>query len=187
MSPFTECIILATISGRALSHRHQSLVENIYVNASQDFWDRHQWINAILTQRMQILSLKYPPASQHVDPMLLFTSMVAQTTVLYLYKTMECVTPATDENRAVMMEYQRCSLMAAQEIVNLTKTLAQLSCFKVRPLDLLPWRTHTYKPNRYIHSRQSRYSYVPSSSSRTAISTTRLTCNCRISSRRCAV
>ncbi len=150
MSPFTECIILATISGRALSHRHRSLVENIYVNVSQDFWDRHQWIDAILTQRIQILSLKYPPASQHVDPMLLFTSMVAQTTVLYLYKIMECVTPATEENRAVKMEYGRCSLMAAQEIVNLTKTLAQLSCFKARPLILLPCRV-LYLQTKQVH------------------------------------
>lgn len=138
MSPFTECIILATISGRALSHRHQSLVENIYVNESQDFWDRHEWISAILTQRMQILSLKYPHASQHVDPMLLFTSMVAQTTVLYLYKPMKGVTPATAENRAAMMEYERRSLVAAQEIVYLTKAFAQLSCFKARPLNFLP-------------------------------------------------
>ena len=88
---------------------------------------------------MQILSLKYPPASQHVDPMLLFTSMMAQTTVLYLYKTMERVALATDENRTVMMEYERCSLMAAQEIVNLTKTLTQLSYFKARPLNLLSY------------------------------------------------
>ena len=138
MSPFTECIILATISGRALLHQHQSLVENIYANQSQDFWDRHEWISAILTKRMQILSLKYPHASQHADPMLLFTSMVAQATVLYLYKVMEGVTPATAKNRALMMEYERCSFVAAQEIVYLTKTLAQLSCFKARPLNLLP-------------------------------------------------
>lgn len=132
MSPFTECIILVTISGRALSHRHQSLVENIYVNVSEDFWNRHQWIDAILTQRMQILSLKYPPASQQADPLLLFTSMIAQTTVLYLYKTLKCVTPTTPENEAIVMQYQSSSLVAAQEIVNLTDTLTQLSCFKAR-------------------------------------------------------
>ena len=137
MSPFMECIILATISGRALCHRHQSSVENLYVNVSQDFWSRHQWINAILMQRMRILALKYPPASYHADPMLLFTNMMAQTTVLYLYKTMECVTPVTDENRAAIVDYERCSLLAAQEIVNLTKELTQLSCFKVRVLGLL--------------------------------------------------
>lgn len=137
MSPFTECTILATISGRALSHRHQSLVENIYVDASQDFWERHQWINATLTDRMQIMSHKYPPALQHVDSMLLFTSMMAQAAVLYLYKIMMRVTPATEENQAVMMEYQTRSLIAAQEIANLSKILPQLSRFKAGPLTML--------------------------------------------------
>ncbi|KAA6409142.1 MAG: transcriptional regulatory [Lasallia pustulata] len=138
MSPFTECTILATISGRALSHRHQSLVENIYVDASQDFWERHQWINATLTDRMQIMSHKYPPALQHVDSMLLFTSMMAQAAVLYLYKIMMRVTPATEENQAVMMEYQTRSLIAAQEIANLSKILPQLSRFKVHPFTPIP-------------------------------------------------
>ena len=133
-SPFTECIILATISGRALSHRQQSLVENVYVNASQDFWDRHEWINAILMQRMQMLSYRYPSASLHANPLLLFTNMVAQTTVLYLYETMKRVISVTDENRTIMTEYETCALMAAQEIVSLAKTLAQLSCFKARTL-----------------------------------------------------
>ena len=134
MSPFTEYIIMVTISGRALSHRHQSLAENVYINTSQDFWGRHQWISTDLTERMQNLSLKYAPASEQADPLLLFTNMVAQTTVLYLYKIMNSMTPATAENQAVMMDYQRCSLVAAQEMVNLAKTLVQLSCFKVSSL-----------------------------------------------------
>ena len=129
-SPFTECIILATISGRALAHQHQSLVENIYFNASQDFWNRHEWISATLAQRMQILSLNYAPASQQTDPMLLFVYMMAQTTVLYLYKIMKSVIPATAEKQAVMIEYQNRSVVAAGEMVILATTLVQLSCFK---------------------------------------------------------
>ena len=132
-SPFQECIIFATISGRALSHRHQSLVENIYLNMSQDFWDRHQWISATLTQRMQILSLSYAPASQQTDPMLLFVNMIAQTTILYLYKIMKSVTPTTVETQSEMMEYQHRSLAATEEMVTLTNTLVHLGCFKARP------------------------------------------------------
>lgn len=131
-SPFQECIIFATISGRALSHRHQSFVENIYLNMSQDFWDRHQWISATLTQRMQILSLNYAPASKQTDPMLLFVNMIAQTTILYLYKVMKSVTPATAETQPEMMEYQHRSLAAAEEMATLTDTLVHLGCFKAR-------------------------------------------------------
>ena len=138
ISSFTECIIMATISGRALSHRHQSLVENNYIPMSQDFWDRHRWISTDLRERLEAISLRYVPVSEQLDPMLLFTSMVAQTTVLYLYKIMNSMTPATAENQAVVVEYQRCSLVAAGEMVNLTKTLVQLSCFKVRIVKSLP-------------------------------------------------
>ena len=130
-SAFTECIILATISGRALSHRHQSIVENMYVNATEDFWQRHQWISSILTQRTEILSLKYPSTSQHVDPMLLFTSMAAQMTVLYLCNTLKTATPVTDGNRALIAEYDRSCSVAVQEMINLTQKLTQFNCFKV--------------------------------------------------------
>ena len=129
-SAFTECIILATISGRALSHRHQSIVENMYVNATDAFWERHQWINAILTQRIDILSQRYPSTSQHVDPMLLFTCMIAQMTVLYLYITMRSAVHMSD-NRGVIAEYERCASVAVGEVTNLTKILTQFSPIKV--------------------------------------------------------
>lgn len=131
MSPFTECIVLANISGPALSHRHQSLVEKLYINMSQNTWDRHKWIGDELTERIALLLVKYAPASEQMDPLLLFTSMVAQTTVLYLYKIMNSMIPVTAENQATVSEYQRCSLVAAGEMVTLTKTVMQLNCFKV--------------------------------------------------------
>lgn len=131
MSPFAECIILASISGRALSHRHQSLAESLYVNMSQDSWDRHKWIGAELTEKIALLSLNYASASEQMDPLLLFTSMVAQTTVLYLYKIMNSMIQVTAENQATVSEYQRCSLVAAGEMVSLTKSVMQFNCFKV--------------------------------------------------------
>ena len=129
-SAFTECIILATISGRALLHRHQSVAETMYDNATDAFWHRHQWINALLHQRIEVLSLKYPSTSQHANPMLLFTGMAAQMTVLHLYTTMKSTVHATD-NRGVMAECERCAWIAVTEIVNLTKILTQFSAFRV--------------------------------------------------------
>ncbi|KAI4120392.1 MAG: hypothetical protein LQ341_007549 [Variospora aurantia] len=118
MSPFTECIVLANISGPALSHRHQSLVEKLYINMSQNTWDRHKWIGDELTERIALLLVKYAPASEQMDPLLLFTSMVAQTTVLYLYKIMNSMIPVTAENQATV--------------------IMQLNCFKVHPLTPIP-------------------------------------------------
>jgi hypothetical protein len=130
-STFTECIIVATISGRALSHRHQCSVGNIHFNATEDFWSRHKWIDAILTQRMELFSLNYPTAAQQADPMLLFVGMMWWTIILYLYQTMEYMVHPIDDKRPEVMEYMGRSTIAAQEIVTLSKTLSQLNCLKV--------------------------------------------------------
>ncbi len=129
-SPLTECIIWATICGRSMSHRQQSTVERVYGNVSQDFWDRHHWLDTIITQRMQILLLYYPSASEHVDPLLLFTNMVAQTTVLHLYETIESMSWETDKYQFIITEYGQKSASAARKIVILAKALFPLSYFK---------------------------------------------------------
>ena len=136
-SPLTESIILATICGRAIAHRQQSAVEHIYCNVPQHFWDRHEWLDTMLKTRADILLLNYPSMSTHADCLLLFTNMVAQTTVLYLCKIMESMTWQTEEYRIAMMEFKQRSLVAAQEIVNLTRSLAHLSYLKVSPAILL--------------------------------------------------
>jgi hypothetical protein len=129
-SSFTECIILATICGRSLSYRQQYSVKCVYGDVSQGIWDQHRWLDAILTRRIEILSLNYPSAAEMSDPMLFFMNMLAQATVLYLCKGIESVPWTTDEGRAMVIEYEQRSLSAAQEIINLTKALAQLSFFK---------------------------------------------------------
>jgi hypothetical protein len=131
ISPWVECIVVTTVFGRASSHRNQAVVEDIYTKPSADFWKRHQEINAILARTMQSMVIKYPGTSQYVDPMLLFTQMLAKTTVLYLYKTLENAMFETEEELMIHMEYKTLALLTAQELIDLTKTLAQLSFFKV--------------------------------------------------------
>ncbi|KAL6232513.1 hypothetical protein BDW75DRAFT_217723 [Aspergillus navahoensis] len=138
-STFTECIVVATISGRALSHRNQCLAGDLYFSAAEDFWNRHQWINAILTQRMEAFSTKYPlDMQQQADPMLLFISLMWRTIILHLYQTMACVIPSNDEKRDLIMEYKKRSSAAAQEIVDLTNKLSHLNSLKVHPLTPIP-------------------------------------------------
>jgi len=139
--PFTECIVLATISGRALSHRHQSLVERLYMTNPHDFWYRHNWIHDTLTQYLGTLAFNHPSPSTSTDPMLLFTCMMAQTTVLYLYKLMECVKPESGQDDAVVAKYMQASSAAAQEVVNLTDTLSRISMLKVSKLPPHTMRT----------------------------------------------
>lgn len=131
VSPFTESIILATICGRTLSHRQQSVVEHVYNHVPQHFWERHEWLYAMLKTRCDNFVLQYPSAVQHTNCMLLFTNMMAQTTVLYLCRVLESITWVTDEYRSAIADFKQTSLLAAKEIVSLTRSLPHLSYFKV--------------------------------------------------------
>ena len=132
VSAFTECIIVATISGRALSHRHQSHIGDMYFNALEDFWTQHQWINAMHTQRMEAFASKYSADMQKTDPMLLFIGLMYRIIILHLYQTTACVIPATDEEqRNSVLENRKRASLAAKEIVELTNKLSNLNSFKV--------------------------------------------------------
>lgn len=131
---FTEFIIVATICGRALSHRHQSMAWMIHSDPIQALWERHQQINAALAPRIAGLSLNHSPVTARTDPILLFTHVMAQTMVLYIYRLMGEVLPVPDAaNQALVDECATSFNVALVEIMDLTKTLSQMSCFKVRP------------------------------------------------------
>ena len=131
LSSFLECIVLATICGRSISHMQQSTVERLYGQVSQDFWDRHKWLDTLVTQRIQALSLQYLCPSEQVDPMLLFTNMFAHATFLFLTKIIETLSRETGEYQPTVLEYAKRSLSVAHEIVRLTRAISQLGCFKV--------------------------------------------------------
>jgi hypothetical protein len=132
-SSFTECIILATVCGRCLTHQQQSMVERVYgSDASQDFWDRHQWLSAILTNQIHILTQMNPSPSPLADPMLFFANMVAQTTVLFLYQIMKSTAwQTTDQHQAIITECEKRSLTAAQQVVDLVEASAPFIFYKV--------------------------------------------------------
>ena len=155
-SSFIECIVLATICGRSISHMQQSTVERLYGQVSQDFWDRHQWLDTIVTQRIQALSLQYLSPSEEVDPMLLFTNMFAHATFLFLTKIIETMSRETGEYQPTVTEYAKRSLSAAHEIVHLTKALSQLGCFKVgcTPIALAA-------PSIYAYTRLKAHPFSP--------------------------
>lgn len=129
MPLLTECIIVATFSGRILAHRYQSQID-IYFKSTQDFWERHQWIDSMLQQRMESFAVKYPPAAQQADPILLFISMMWHANVLGMHQAIQRVVPLADERSAVMMEQTKRAHNAARDIVALGKNLAHLNLLK---------------------------------------------------------
>ena len=142
VSPFQKCITVVTICGRAMAHHQQSKAECVYKNLCEDFWNRHQWLETLLTQQESILSLEYPSASEHVDPTILFIDMMVHATVLYLYKTVEFMPWNSEEYQEIMLECQQRALTAAVSMIALTKSLSQLSCFKVNLKSSLSFSAH---------------------------------------------
>ncbi|KUI60251.1 hypothetical protein VP1G_07468 [Cytospora mali] len=132
-SIFTELIVWSTVCGRVMTHKQQSIVERIYNNPSQGFWDRHQWLDSVISQRTQIFLLHYPDAAEHEDPLLLFVNMMSKLSVLDLYRTMELAPWDTESRQLTGMTYKARSLTAAQEMGKLVKILGHLSCFMVHP------------------------------------------------------
>jgi hypothetical protein len=175
-SPFTESIILATICGRVLSHRQQSAVDCIYNGMPQLFWERHEWLYMMLKTRSDSLTRNYPSATHKPDSLLLFTNMMAQTTVLYLCKVIESMTWETDDYHGTILDFKQRALMAAQEIVKLARSLPQLSYFKVNYIlhQHLVWDqiSNSGHKNRFILSHRSPSSSVSTSSIATGTSMT---------------
>ncbi|KAI1427792.1 fungal-specific transcription factor domain-containing protein [Xylaria sp. FL1777] len=136
-SAFTECIVVATMAGRALSHQHLAATQP---NPPRDFWGRHQLINSVMMPRMAAFSLKYPPAMQEADPALMFVRLMWRAIVLFSQATViaERAVQAADDSGFVVAEYVRRSSLAAQEAVCITKKLSQVNWFKIHPLMPIP-------------------------------------------------
>ncbi|KAI0109238.1 fungal-specific transcription factor domain-containing protein [Nemania sp. FL0031] len=136
-SPFTECIVVATMAGRALSHQHLVATQP---NPPRDFWDRHQLINSVMMPRMAAFPLKYPPAMQEADPVLMFVNLMWRATVLFSQVPVlaEHAVSAADDGGFVVAEYARRSSLAGQEVVSIAKKLTQVNWFKIHPLMPIP-------------------------------------------------
>lgn len=134
-SALVECIVLATLCGRAVSHRHQSLMDKTFCKSkagpAEGFWARHQGTWAILTRRMDLFATNHLPDLRETEPTLLFVSMMWQAVVLHLYQTMDRVVPIPGLQAPAAVELSRHASVAAQEAVGLAANLLRGSYMKV--------------------------------------------------------
>jgi hypothetical protein len=131
LAPFAETIVLTTLCWNSLALKRFAPVENVYGNeASTDAWKRHTRLYHMVQKRLSLLSL---PASstELLDPMRLFTNMLAHASIIWLYIIMETQSGDLDEQMFLV------PLNSACEIVGLAKPLTRSSFFKVRLLPIL--------------------------------------------------
>lgn len=103
-----------------------------------DFWLRHEWLEGMLTRRLDSLAANYSVISPVVaaDPMMLFTFMMAQATVINLSNialeaSMGGSVESHFEYSMMLAESQRRALDAAKEIATLVKAHDHIGYFKV--------------------------------------------------------
>jgi len=83
-------------------------------------------------QQTSNLSQYYASSSDSSDPMLLFTHIMAQATVICLFIAIESVVGASEEEKIAADKYQQRAALAAEEIVRLAKALTEFHMFKAR-------------------------------------------------------
>ncbi|KAL3482128.1 fungal-specific transcription factor domain-containing protein [Aspergillus californicus] len=137
-SSFNECLIFATICGRSLLHSQQYQISKAYGEISLDCTQYRRGLENLLLSRLQLLSQIYPIPTQSNDPLLLFTHILAQATIIYHYKTMTKSTEPANSPESSEFTYQQRALEASQAMIRIARALQTLPFTKVHPLMPMP-------------------------------------------------
>lgn len=137
LSPLAECVVMAALHGRCLTHRHVSLA-GPGASETQDFWIRHDGLASSVDRGAQLLAQSPSMKIINREPMVLFTHMLAHKTVIHLNSTLEAAT-RRQQQQAAGIQLSTASYMwrakrAAGEMVRLTESAGSLGLFGVHPL-----------------------------------------------------
>lgn len=139
---FIDCIHLAAICGKAVSHRHQSIIDKaLGVHNTAGIWQRHREINAQLAEHLNLASSRQQsPLNNKSDSLGPFMEIMRWTVILHLHSTLSCTASTGKEeyDYAIVESMQRGTL-AAQEALNCIERLSQCNDVMVRsPAPLFP-------------------------------------------------
>ena len=134
LSPFAECMVLATLYGHCTSHRRESLItlRDQAGQDSNDFWSRHEWLANSLENRIQQLEKGSRHSMVDLDPMVNFTHMVAHSTMIHLYGTARMCPWHTLNYQSIASAYEERAHIASMELIQLSYAVGCFSSLKVR-------------------------------------------------------
>ncbi|KAJ5701370.1 fungal-specific transcription factor domain-containing protein [Penicillium malachiteum] len=134
LSPFAECIILATLHGRCMVHRRFFTTKQQPGNMNgDDFWTRQKRLMTLVEERMQILSTILPIHADSSHFVLLAHTLVHRAMIKLGHTAEHAGSESswrTLEQPGTMGAYERHAAASAREIVRLAKQVPSLSCFK---------------------------------------------------------
>lgn len=148
-SNISECVILATIYGRALLHQQTSIVEKAYRSPPNDYLARRQWLEGLLNARME--SLRISPLNDVIDsdPMTSFTTILTYAAVLYLWHIADLLLDK-DGDESYLLPLSARGLEAAQEMCHLAKDFELRGLFKAHILMPIPLFFGAYRLRSYL-------------------------------------
>lgn len=137
LPPFAECVVLAALHGRCMTHRRMSLLST-GADEAQEFWARHDQLALFTEKRVQMLAQSPSLKMVHCDPMVLFTHMLVHKAVIYLSSTLEMAPwqrqqQQSDDRRFLATSYMWRAERSAVEMVRLAESAKSLGCFSVHP------------------------------------------------------
>ncbi|ROW12013.1 hypothetical protein VPNG_05202 [Cytospora leucostoma] len=147
-SPFTASIVMATICGRALEHKHQSQVVVHYQDSelplsTLEFFRRHQSLRLGFARHVKMLSAQITSMLDHLEPMLAFAAITAQTAVLMHCEIIETMTfkpggLGLEVADALLMDHKQRRLEAVHQLSILAARLRQTNHFQTHMLIPIP-------------------------------------------------
>lgn len=131
LSPFAECVVLATLHSRCMAHRRASSKER--GKEPRGFWGRYEWLASAIERRIKLLVQTPATTTIERDPMLFFTHMLAYSAIICLGGTVQRMPWQAAEHQLMAPAYEQRISWAATEIVRLVKGLPSLGYFKAHP------------------------------------------------------
>ncbi|KAL4961116.1 transcription factor domain-containing protein [Aspergillus stella-maris] len=150
LPPFAECVILATLYGRAMNLRRMAAVRNTPEDL-QAFWSRHQLLVGILEKRNQLWSWSSASLAGFTDPIIAFIPLLGKAALLYALKISAIADPYTPVIRYGLGPTMRTELLAegnaaftanwtseramsaANELMVIARSMCPINCFRAHP------------------------------------------------------
>ncbi|KAK9774084.1 putative Zn(2)-C6 fungal-type domain-containing protein [Seiridium cardinale] len=148
-SNIAECVITATICGRALSHKQTSIVEKAYSSPPIDYVARHNWLEGLLDARLKSLPISTPHDAIAPNPMVAFTTILTHAAVLYLWHIGELLL-YKDEDQSLLLPLAERGLDSARELCRLAQNIELHGLFRAHAFIPIPVFFGAYRIRSYL-------------------------------------
>ena len=148
-SNIAECVISATICGRALSHQQTSIVEKAYSSPPIDYVARRNWLEGLLDDRLETLRISRSQYAMTPDPMTAFSTILIHAAVLYLWHIADLLLDK-DEDQSLILPLAARGLESARELCRLAQDVELHGLFKAHTFTPIPLFFGAYRLRSYL-------------------------------------